>query len=185
MTNDLTLSPRQTYLFIIPLTIFLIVGMLALFVLVWGVENTFNLEWFFGRSLNLLAVLAVIFLAIVLHEFLHGLGWLVFGRLPLNAVRFGIFWKVLTPYAHLKAPIDIRAYRIGGFLPGLVMGILPYLVGLFTGSNLWLWFGILMTTAAAGDLLVLWLIRKLPRGTMVQDHPSRVGCTVIDPGQDS
>jgi hypothetical protein len=114
------------------------------------------------------------------HELLHAFGWKVFGRQPWSAIHFGIFWKVITPYTHLKTPIDVNAYRIGGALPGLMTGLLPYLVGLWLGNAACLWLGIIMSAAACGDLLVLWLLRRLPAGTLVQDHPSRVGCTVVD-----
>jgi hypothetical protein len=34
--------------------------------------------------------------------------------------------------------------------------------------------------AAGGDLMVLWLIRGVRRGQFVQDHPTQVGCYLIE-----
>jgi hypothetical protein len=33
--------------------------------------------------------------------------------------------------------------------------------------------------AAAGDFLILWILRGVPAGAWVQDHPQQVGCLVV------
>jgi hypothetical protein len=86
----------------------------------------------------------------------------------------------LTPYAHLKEPIEVNAYRWGAFMPGLVLGLLPALVGILTGNGFLIAFGLLFVSAAGGDLLILWLIRKVPAGRMVEDHPTNAGCYVLE-----
>jgi len=37
-----------------------------------------------------------------------------------------------------------------------------------------------MLAVAGCDLAALWAIREVPRGTLVLDHPSRVGCQVTE-----
>jgi len=71
---------------------------------------------------------------------------------------------------------------MGGAAPGILVGILPYLIGLLTGDLLWALWGYLFTLAASGDWIVLWLLRKIPRQSLVEDHPTRAGCTVIIEG---
>lgn len=130
-----------------------------------------------------LAALVIAFVAsIVVHELIHGLAWAIAGRKAFSAVKFGFQWKTITPYAHLKEPIEVNAYRIGAFLPGLLLGILPYLVSLATGNAYLFWFGLLNTAAAGGDFLILWLIRSVQAGRQVEDHPSNAGCYVLEPG---
>ncbi|MGB8982049.1 MAG: DUF3267 domain-containing protein, partial [Anaerolineales bacterium] len=63
----------------------------------------------------------------------------------------------------------------------LILGILPYLVSLFTGNGCLFWFGLLNTAAAGGDFLILWLIRKVKSGRLVEDHPTHAGCYVLEP----
>jgi hypothetical protein len=41
--------------------------------------------------------------------------------------------------------------------------------------------GALFVLATGGDLLVLWVIRELPASALVEDHPTRAGCYVLDP----
>lgn len=128
-------------------------------------------------GVNLLFILMV--LGVVVHEFIHGISWAYFGSKPLVAIKFGFQWKTLTPYAHLKEPVEVRAYRIGAFMPGFVLGILPYAISLLTGNGNLFWFGLVHTTLAGGDWLVLWLIRNVRAGLLVEDHPTNAGCYVI------
>ncbi|RPI92724.1 MAG: DUF3267 domain-containing protein [Chloroflexi bacterium] len=132
-------------------------------------------------SLNLLVLLIAVFLGIVIHELIHAISFLIFGRKSFSAVKFGIQWKTLTPYAHLKEPVEVNAYRIGAFMPGFLLGILPFFLSLlFVDSNLFL-FSLINTAAAGGDWLILWLIRDVQRGMLVEDHPTNAGCYVLEP----
>jgi hypothetical protein len=87
----------------------------------------------------------------------------------------GMHWKLLTPYAWCREPISLGAYM----LPGLLLGVLPFL-GALASSSAWLaaW-GIFFTLAASGDLLVVWLVRDVPSDALVIDHSSRCGCEVV------
>lgn len=129
-------------------------------------------------ALGWLGVLAIFVAGIVVHELLHGLGWMVFAGVPRSAVRFGVKWKVLTPYAHSAAHMPVRGYRWGVFLPGLILGIMPGVLAIVTGSLLLLGFGFFFTLTAGGDFLVLWLLRAVPAAAHVRDHPTKVGAIV-------
>jgi len=131
-----------------------------------------------------LAGMAWFLAGILAHEWLHGISWAVFGKLPLSAIKFGFQWKTLTPYAHVRQPIEVNAYRMGALTSGLLLGVLPYLAGLLGGNADWMIWGTLFTFAAYRDFLVLWLIRRVPRGSRVEDHPTLAGCSVL-PAEDS
>jgi hypothetical protein len=117
---------------------------------------------------------------IFVHELIHMLAWAFFAKKPLSVFKLGFQWKSLTPYAHCKEPMDIQPYRIGSFAPGLLLGILPWFISLFTGDILLFFFGFLYTTAAGGDFLILWIIRNVKPNTLVEDHPTNAGCYVFE-----
>ena len=117
---------------------------------------------------------------ILIHELIHMFSWALFAKKPLSAFKLGFQWKSLTPYAHCKEPMDIRPYRIGSFAPGLLLGIFPWIVSLFTGDVLFFFFGFLYTTAAGGDFLILWIIRNVKPNTLVEDHPINAGCYIFE-----
>lgn len=161
-------------LFAIPLFVLL----LPLYAMIWGVqavevETTIHI----GRVFLLLAVF---FGGIIVHELLHGITWQIVGGKPRSAVEYGMKWKLLTPYAHMKESLEVRAYMIGGFMPGLVLGLLPTLATFILGNGWLLSFGLFFTWAAAGDFTILWLLRNVEPGTLVEDHPDRAGCLLLE-----
>lgn len=117
---------------------------------------------------------------IFVHELIHMFAWALFAKKSMSVFKLGFQWKSLTPYAHCKEPMDIQPYRIGSFAPGLLLGILPWLISLFTGDFLLFFYGFLYTTAAGGDFLILWIIRNVKPTTLVEDHPTNAGCLVIE-----
>lgn len=147
------------------------------FLMRWGLP-AFSQAW--NAALDAFGwALLVLFGGIVLHEVLHGIAWAVFGRKPWSAIRFGMQWKTLTPYAHCREPMAVRAYRLGAATPGVVLGLLPAGLGILTGHGVLFLFGFLFTVAAGGDALILWLLRRAEADALVLDHPARVGCYLV------
>jgi hypothetical protein len=124
----------------------------------------------------------VLFLAItfgmILHEALHGFTWAWFCKQGRHSIRYGIKWQALAPYAQCDEVLPIMGYRLGCMMPGIVLGVIPALLGIFTGSGWLLVFGIFFTAGAAGDFLILWKLRPYNRSHEVLDHPSKIGCIV-------
>jgi len=140
--------------------------------LIWGTPSVPNGD---GDLSSLLVLILVFAASIVAHEALHGVEFVRFGRLPWSAVHFGFKWKALMPYAHCASAMTASAYRWSFLLPGAVLGLAPALLGIG-----WLAvYGTVMLVAASGDLIALWLIRKVASDAQVIDHSERVGCWVL------
>ncbi len=132
---------------------------------------------------RLMLFLALLIAGITLHEVLHAIGWIIAGRLPVSSVSFGFKLRTLSPYAHLREAVPARIYRAGILLPFIVLGLLPYIVGILLANQLVMIYGLFFTLAAGGDLLALWLLRGVPGDVLVEDHPTRAGCRVYEPSQ--
>jgi hypothetical protein len=122
--------------------------------------------------------ISFLFAAIVVHEALHGVGFAVIGKIPRAKIGFGVKWLTFTPYCHCAEPMPARAYRWAVALPTLVLGVLPGLLAIATGSFLLAFWAIIMLVSGSGDLAILWAIRKVPGDAIIRDHPSRAGCLV-------
>lgn len=129
---------------------------------------------------HIAAFVLIVLAGVVVHELIHGVTWALFGRKPWSSIKFGVQTRTLTPYCHVKEPIEVSAYRIGAFMPGLLVGVLPFIYSLVTGDPNWFWFSLIHTSASGGDWLVLWLLRNVKKGSLVEDHPSQAGCYVIE-----
>jgi hypothetical protein len=150
----------------------LLIGV-GLFTLLWGPGSyTFDMSWI---------ALGVFIVGVVAHELLHGVGWQLAMDDADVDVSYGFKWQALTPYAHLTGPVHLRVYRVGTWLPGVVLGLVPLVLGLALGSSDLLTFGMTFTWSAAGDFMVLWTLRDLPPDVRVEDHPDRAGARVLKP----
>lgn len=147
----------------------------ALYLLIWGRPHLSL------RPGGILTAIGLFIVGVVLHEAIHGLVWALWGTRSFSTITFGMNIRALAPYAHATVPMSASAYRLGAISPALVLGGIPAVAGLATGSLLATLFGMIFLAAAAGDFLVLWLIRRLPPDTLVEDHPTRAGCLVLEP----
>lgn len=128
-----------------------------------------------------LVIFAVALIAgIVVHELIHGLTWALFAKRGFRAISFGVIREYLTPYCHCDEPLLKRHYMLGAFMPCLLLGIVPAVLSLFLGF-VWLYiFGVVFISAAAGDLMVMWRLRKEKDTALVLDHPSEAGYLVYE-----
>ena len=76
----------------------------------------------------------LVLLSIPVHELLHGLGWLPACKNGWKSIRFGVMWSSLTPYCNCKEPMNVKSYYRGLLLPFSVLGILPSIAAVVTGS---------------------------------------------------
>ena len=125
-----------------------------------------------------LSVLGAMIGSIVIHEALHGLGYYWAGA-DRSDIEFGFNWSGLVPYAHCAVPLRANPYRVAIALPGLVLGVLPLVLGLSLGRWWLTAYAFLMLLAAAGDTLLLWIMRGVSGDAWMQDHPSKMGCLVL------
>ena len=172
--RDLSISMARANVIVAFISIPVVLLQFVLFIGLHGIENL-------GLAWNPLLLIIAVLLGVVIHELIHGLSWAVFGHKPFSAIQFGFQWQSFTPYAHLKEPVGVNAYRLGAFLPGFVLGICPYILSLLLGSGDLFWFSLIHTSASGGDWLILWLIRHVKAGTQVEDHPTNAGCYVLEP----
>lgn len=123
--------------------------------------------------------LGILFLLIVIHEAIHILVFLISTECKLNQIKIGFNKKYLLPYVHCSAVVRVDTYRNSTSAPANFLGLIPTFSGYLTGNPVFFLLGVIMLASSMGDLMVLWKIRKLKRNQLVKDHPTRVGCELI------
>ncbi len=156
--------------------------LISTFTLMAGLLIPYWFIWRIGEiDLFFLIKLAVGYILLIfMHEVLHLVGYIFSGKAKISEVKLGVLWKHLTPYAHCKIPIRIKAYRISVLLP-IVLGIVPLIYAFLNGNDYWFFIGLFMTIGSLGDLIILWILRKYSADVLVQDHSSKIGCIVYTP----
>ncbi len=191
--NELTMTKLEAnaYSFI-----FLLLAIIAFglpYYLIWGNNIIVDYLIFTNRLhntsptnafINIIKLPFVALIAIIigtfLHELIHGIILGIFAKCGFKSVKLGVMWKVLTPYTHCNEPLPVNNYRLAIIMPGLILGIIPAIMGIVLGNFFLTILGIFFTWAAGGDFMILWLLRKVKSDTKVEDHPKEVGCYVIE-----
>lgn len=114
-----------------------------------------------------------------IHEALHALAMLKWGKIPRSNVVFGYNWKAFMPYFHYKSAVTIRAYRIMALSPLLVLGPLS-LVALAIFPFFWnsLISGFIISSCFS-DVWIVIRLGRFDKKLYVQDHPTEVGCEIF------
>ena len=175
MKRDLSISFGAANVYMLVILIPMMALLIFPFTALWGLDNFFEGLY---RFADWSSFLPVILIGVPMHELIHGLTWVWLGKISFGELHFGV--RALTPYTQCKVPIPVQAYRIGALMPALLLGLLPYGIGLIGGKGWFTSFGLVFTFAAGGDLLVLWTLRGVSGKGWVEDHPSRVGCYVME-----
>lgn len=170
------------------LTLFLIIPVLAIFCIpfyfIWFTNSNIELidvYLAFVKILNIAfiaKIMLTIIIGVIAHEVIHGLVWAMFTKRGIKSIKIGVMWQMITPYCHCYEPLKVKHYIFGTIMPGIVLGILPSILALFTGNIFILLFGNIFTLGATGDFLSAWKIRKENTDDFVLDHPSDLGCYI-------
>lgn len=181
LTASATEANVKALAFALPVMLLLLVPYLLLWPEQFSAETIRGIVAAYGgRILFLpLGMMLVFIPGAAVHELLHGLTWAAFCKNGIRSISYGVYWKALTPYCHCKEVLPLRPYILGGIMPGLVMGLLPGMFGMIWGNPWVFFFGLFFTLAAAGDMLVLWMLRHCKASDLVQDHPDKIGCYVL------
>lgn len=129
------------------------------------------------------AVLVAFFVLIFAHEGIHGLVWGACAPDHFKSISFGVIWEMLTPYCTCSQPLSRAAYFVGALAPTVVLGIVPCLIALFTGSFFLMAVGCLMIIGGGGDIAI---IRQLIKAhisdshALYLDHPCDCGSVVFE-----
>lgn len=167
--EDKTMDASRVNNIIMVWTLILVLAIGVPYWFIWGISD-FEIT-------SILIVFVVYILFIFLHELLHLFGYIFIGKAKTTQVKLGIIWKYLMPYAHCKIPMKITHYKISILLP-FILGIVPLMFAFLYGNGFWFVIGFLMSTGSLGDFLILWMLKGYPKETLVQDHPSKIGCYV-------
>ena len=168
--EKITVSVLKANLYAVILILPILVLYFFPYYLIWGSFQPIEID----GVLTIIMIIA----GIVIHELLHGLSWALFAKNKFKSIKFGIIWKFLTPYCHCKDPLTVKHYIIGTITPFIVLGLIPVIFAIFINSTFLLSFGAFFTIAAGGDIYMAYLLRNENKDSIIQDHPSEVGCYI-------
>ncbi len=150
------------FMFLIPLIISVILK-ITLFKRNYGSTNI----WY----LDIIIYVVSIFLLIIIHELIHALGFMLFGKVKKEDIKFGVAPKQGMVFCTCNKPITAKAYILIIVLPVIITGIVPLIIVTIWGNIFWLIIFAIMVSGGAGDIIMLREVMKLDKNQLVLDHP--------------
>jgi hypothetical protein len=138
-----------------------------------------------GAAWQAPAALMAVVLLVVVHEALHAVGMVQFGRISWRDIRFGILWWALMPYCHCTVPLSIRAFRRMALLPLWITGGMTLACLLVFPSDLLALVTGFTVAACVGDVWIVAKLRRFNENWLVADSPSEIGCDVFSPDKEA
>lgn len=169
--KEMTMSVAKANVMAIVLSIPFIVIACVLFFLMNKEIKVFSA----GKGLLYFVLYIVL---VVVHELIHGTTWSFFAPGGWKNIEFGFMQQYLTPYCTCKVPLPKGPYILGTLMPLIVLGILPTVYAIFSGSLFMLLTGIVMIVSAGGDMAIVLELLKYKtacQDVKIFDHPTQVG----------
>lgn len=177
VVENITEDAAKVQIKVLPLIVLLLAITFLPIVLLYDIDRV---KYEFLNLFQWQIILPVFVVGVIIHELLHGIGWMIAGRVPWRYMKFGFNWKGMVPYAHCSMPMPLSQYRVGVLLPFVGLGLLPWLLGLILANFLLLFIGVVFSISAAGDIFIAWLLRKRKADELVLDHPKLIGCQIVE-----
>ena len=176
LTINLVWANIFSLLLIVPIAF--ILGLPYYLLWIDDIDAIFSLFKNLINSIGLLGFFLITIFGVIIHELIHGVTWARYTDNGFKSIRFGVLWKMLTPYCHCKEPLRVKHYVMGAIAPAIILGFIPSVVAIIIGNFGLLIFGLTFTLAAVGDFLIINLLRKENKDDFVEDHPSEAGCYI-------
>lgn len=140
--------------------------------------------YFAGNPLitSVLFVITLVVLVVV-HELIHGLTWSIFAQDHFKSIEFGFMKEYATPYCTCTVPLKKGAYIAGALMPLIILGIMPAVIAIFTGSFFLLAIGFVMILTAGGDIMIVLKLLGYKSGAadvLIYDHPTQAGSVIFE-----
>ncbi len=156
---------------------------LAVLFVIYFVVNPANITSLYFGLRGFFLLLIAYFPMIVLHELIHGLVFGIFAENHFKSIRFGVIWTALTPYCSCSGALKKGQYVVGSVMPTVILGFLPAIISVITGSLFLLLLSAFMIIGGGGDFLItLKLLRHKSQGkeALYYDHPYECGVVAFE-----
>lgn len=158
----------------------MILNILAVVMIVFMTILTFMItgSLSFIENVNLFSFIMIV-LWMILHEILHGIGFMSLGKVNRNNVVFGAELEKGIFYCMCKEKISKTNILIALLFPLFFIGIITYIIGIFIGNDLLVLLSIFNISGAIGDILMTIDILMMPKDIMYLDLDDTTSFTIL------
>lgn len=157
----------EVKVFILGTVISLILAALLfiLYRMIYGLQPDF--------ALNYPIFIIQIVLSLVVHELLHGIGWMIGGKCKWTQIEFGI--SSLFPYCYCKKPLSNKQYLVGVIMPLILLGFGTTILAILFEKLSLLVLAVINMILCGGDFIIIFNLRNTTKQSLIIDHPCKAG----------
>lgn len=166
MFNNLTLSKKKVFYlqFLLMILIFSLGDLVYKFLYNTSIFkiilNFLNYNFF-------LFLITIVFLGI-LHELFHLIGYTLFAKIPYKDISIGFDFKTLYFYTECSKFLKPKIYKLILIFPLIILGILPYCIGIFFENVYLASLGLVLITSSSADIIYIILIKNAPYNSLIK-----------------
>lgn len=132
----------------------------------------------FIDSLRMIDIVYLI-LWMMLHELLHGVGFLTCGEAKIKDIYLGAAIEKGIFYCMCKKEISKKNILIALMFPFVFIGVVTYILGIAFSIKILILLSVFNISGAAGDLMMFLDIVRMPNNTKYIDLDSITGYTLL------
>lgn len=143
--------------------------------MVFVVSNFYPLLMHF----DLITLFLLMFLWLVFHEILHGIGFVIFPEVNFRNITFGMLLERGIFYCMCKQKIGKKTIMVSLLFPVLLIGILTFVIGMYWHHFEIVYLSILNIVGSVGDLVMFCYFLKVPWNIQYLDLDDCTSFTVV------
>ena len=128
---------------------------------------------------DIISFVIFIFLWLIIHELLHGLGFIIFKEVKFKNLTFGMFLEKGIFYVMCKQNIDRRIILTSLCFPVIIIGIITLMLGMYINSFMLVYLSIMNIVASIGDIVMIIYFIKAPKDIVYLDLDDPTSFTVV------
>lgn len=171
--DEVFISKDKQKSFVLQLNLYAILTVIIL-IMTTGIffnEGTIKIDSSSSYLLDTILFFGSFILYIVVHELLHGLAFILFGKVSIKDIKFGVILKSGMAYCISTVPVKVNAARISLMMPVYVVCIPLYVYAFITHSFLLAILAILFFSGSVADIYYLWKLRKTNKNYYMYEKP--------------
>ena len=152
---------------------------IILFIVVGGIVIFLERHDSYITDIDTLSLVLLVFIWLIIHELLHGIGFIIFREVKIKNLTFGMFLEKGIFYVMCKQNINRRIILTSLCFPVVIIGLITLMVGMYINSFMLVYLSILNIVASIGDIVMIIYFIKAPRDIIYLDLDDPISFTVV------
>lgn len=165
-----TYKLNMTTINILAILLFIIIGGLVYFI-----ERHDN----YSMNISLELFFILMFIWLIIHELLHGIGFAIFKSVDNKNITFGMFLEKGVFYCMCKQNINKKVILTSLLFPVTIIGVITLVIGMIINNYELVYLSILNIVSSIGDIVMIIYFLMCPNDIIYLDLDDCTSFTVL------